>query len=162
MSADLFNTPVNGTVATLEVLWAERQPGAYLLGLASHVARQPTVYAVLRRTGDDSASWEQITADLDHKQMENWYAYRAYHPGTYTADLRAWLDQQLVRLVGAGAAGLTCEFCDQPPTLVALDGNPPDLLCRPCARSQTDGPLAQYVKPLTPKMIERIAAERGR
>lgn len=41
----------------------------------------------------------------------------------------------------------TCEYCDQPPTHLVI-GTLSEFVCRPCARSQTDGPLRDYVRKL--------------
>jgi hypothetical protein len=48
-----------------------------------------------------------------------------------------------------------CNYCDQPATRRTRDGG--EFLCRGCARSQTDGPLGDYVTSLLVTQWPRVA-----
>ena len=48
-----------------------------------------------------------------------------------------------------------CEFCDQPATRRVRESR--EYVCRACARSQTDGPVREYVTPLAVTQWPRVS-----
>lgn len=58
-------------------------------------------------------------------------------------------------------SALTCDYCAELATLCPVETSPysvsPDVLCKPCARSQTDGPVREAFKPIpTYAMAARV------
>lgn len=61
-------------------------------------------------------------------------------------------------LIEHGVPPVTCNYCDQPATRRVIDATD-EVVCRGCARSQTDGPLRDYVRPLTgPQGVRLLSA----
>jgi len=51
---------------------------------------------------------------------------------------------------------LMCGYCHRPATHHVID-TADDPICKLCATDQTDGPLREYVRPLTPAKVARYA-----
>lgn len=65
--------PVNAN--TLHLLWTEQLPNGGITAAVRISLPGTTVYRVYCRYTAEQL-WQQVTADLDHKQVERWWAHR--------------------------------------------------------------------------------------